>query len=241
MKRCPQCQNLYPDETQYCLGDGQLLISERLPLPSELSAVDEEEVTVIRHDPIVVDLSAANAPNIPPQQPPTYQIPPPAVAAERITVKTKSNFGKYLVFLIIGLLLGGGLVLATLYLSRGGFFQNSDAGGDKAASGANSAQPTRTSAEPKSSDSPANKQLAADPEHQKRTSVSDDEFNGRVITLNAYIRSSPSRSSPEIDILPIDDRLTITSRNDPNSPWFHVVCEHGTSGWMHGNTIEYTR
>ncbi|MDQ3800897.1 MAG: SH3 domain-containing protein [Acidobacteriota bacterium] len=238
MKRCPQCQNLYPDETQYCLGDGQLLISERLPLPSELSAVDEEEVTIIRNDPIVVDLSAANAPNIPQQ--PSYQIPQPA--AERITVKTKSNFGKYLVFLIIGLLLGGGLVLTTLYLSREGFFQNNGAGGNKAASGAaNSAQPQRTNAEPKNSDSPVNKRLAVNPEHQKRTAVSDDEFNGRVITLNAYIRSSPSRSSPEIDVLPIDDRLTITSRDDPDSPWFHVVCEHGTSGWMHGNTIEYTK
>jgi hypothetical protein len=227
MKRCPQCNNLYPDETQYCLGDGQLLISEQLPLPSELS-VDQEEITIIRHEPIVVDLLAANAP--------PYQTPPPAA---KIPVKMKSNFGKYLVFLITGLLLGGGLVLATLFLSRS-FYQNKEANNAKTVSNVNSNQ-TRGNSEPKATETPANKQITANPEHQERTDVDDGEFNGRVITLNAYVRSSPSRTSQEIDILPIDDRLTITARDNPNSPWFHVVCEHGTSGWMHGNTIEYTR
>jgi hypothetical protein len=230
MKKCPQCNNLFPDETQYCLNDGQVLISESLPLPSELS-VDDEEATIIRHEPIVVDLSAANAPPTP-----AYQIPP---QIQTIPVKRKSNFGKYFGFLIIGLLLGGGLVLATLFLT-GNFYRNNDAANARTASNANSNQ-TRGNSEPKNTDTPANKPLTANPEHQERTDVSDDEFNGRVITLNAYVRSSPSRTSPEIDILPIDDRLTITSRDNPNSPWFHVVCEHGASGWMHGNTIEYTR
>ncbi|HEX8370424.1 MAG TPA: SH3 domain-containing protein [Pyrinomonadaceae bacterium] len=234
MKRCPQCNNLYPDETQYCLNDGQLLISERLPLPSELS-VDDEEVTVIRHEPIVVDLSAAAA-NEPKTETLPYQNPPPV---EKIPVRTKSNFGKYLVFLITGLLLGGGLVLATLFLSRS-FYQNNAAANTKTTANVN-ANRTVGNIEPKPTDSPADKQLTAKPEHQERTDVGDDEFNGRVITLNAYVRSSPSRTSPELDILPIDDRLTITTRDNPNSPWFHVVCEHGTSGWMHGNTIEYTR
>lgn len=236
MKRCPQCNNLYPDETQYCLNDGQLLISEQLPLPSELSA-DDEEATVIRHEPIVVDLSAATA-NEPKTEVLPYPIQPPH--GEQIPVKTKSNFGKYLAFMIIGLLLGGGLVLATLFLA-GNFYQNNDANnsGARTISNANSNQ--TNAAEPKNTASPANTPLPINPEHQKRTDDSDDEFNGRVITLNAYVRSSPSRSSPELDILPIDDRLTITSRDNPNSPWFHVVCEHGTSGWMHGNTIEYTR
>ncbi|HEX9961852.1 MAG TPA: SH3 domain-containing protein [Pyrinomonadaceae bacterium] len=232
MKRCPQCNNLFPDETQYCLNDGQVLISEVLPLPSELS-VDDEEATIIRHEPIVVDLSAANAP---PVQAPAYQIP---AQSETIRVKTKSNFGKYFGFLIIGLLLGGGLVLATLFLT-GYFNRNNDASNTRTAANVNSNQ-TRNAVEPKNADSPANKQVTAKPEHLERTGVSDDEFNGRVITLNAYIRSSPSRTSPEIDILPIDDRLTITARDNPSSPWFHVVCEHGASGWMHGNTIEYTR
>jgi hypothetical protein len=229
MKRCPQCNNLYPDETQYCLNDGQLLISERLPLPSELST--DEETTVIRHEPIVVDLSAMNEPKT--EVLPTYPIPPP------VPVRTKSNFGKYLLFMVTGLLLGGGLVLATLFLS-GRFSQTGGAGSSKTTVNANSNQ-TRSNIEPKNVALPESSPTPINPEHQKRTDVSDDEFNGRVITLNAYVRSSPSRTSPQLDILPIDDRLTITSRDNPNSPWFHVVCEHGTSGWMHGNTIEYTR
>jgi hypothetical protein len=232
MKRCPQCNNLFPDETQYCLNDGQVLISEVLPLPSELS-VDDEEITIIRHEPIVVDLSAANAPVT---EIPAYQVQPPI---ERVPVTVKSNFGKYFGFLIIGLLLGGGLVLATLFIT-GNFYRNNDAGNAGTASNLNSNQ-TRGNSEPKNADSPASKQVTAKPEHLEKTGVGDDEFNGRVITLNAYVRSSPSRASPELDILPIDDRLTITSRDNPNSPWFHVVCEHGASGWMHGNTIEYTR
>ena len=121
MKRCAQCNNLYPDETQYCLNDGQLLISERLPMPSELSA-DDEETTIIRHEPIVVDLSAMNEPQT---EALPFQIPPP------VPVRTKSNFGKYLAFMITGLLLGGGLVLATMFLSRS-FYQNNDAGNSKA-------------------------------------------------------------------------------------------------------------
>jgi hypothetical protein len=235
MKRCAQCNNLYPDETQYCLNDGRLLLSERLPLPSELS-VDDEEITVLRHEPIVVDLSAAAG-----YEPKTEVLPhplPPPVAA--IPVKRKSNVGKYLAFMIIGLLLGGGLVLATLFLTRN-FNQNNDAGNNRTISNANANANQAHAAEPKNTASPANTPLPVNPEHQKRTSVGDDEFNGRVITLNAYVRSSPSRTSPELDVLPIDDRLTITARDNPNSPWFHVVCEHGASGWMHGNTIEYTR
>jgi hypothetical protein len=229
MKKCPQCNNLYPDETQYCLNDGQLLISEVLPLPSELSA-DDEEATVIRHEPIVVDLSAMNEPKT---EVLPYQIQPP------VQVKTKSNFGKYLAFMIIGLLLGGGLVLATMFFSRS-LYQNNDAGSAKANSNVNASQ-SRSNIEPKNVATPESTPPPLNPEHQKRTDVSDDEFNGRVITLNAYVRSSPSRNSPQLDILPIDDRLTITARDNPNSPWFHVVCEHGSSGWMHGNTIEYTR
>lgn len=230
MKKCPQCQNLFPDETQFCLNDGQALISEVFPLPSEISSGDEEE-TIIRHEPIVVDLSAINAPN---------QTPP---AGEKVTiirpVEAKSNFGKYLAFLIIGLLLGGALVLATLLLARN-FYQSDDSNRKATVSNANAAQ-TSNNAAPKNTDSPVNNRTPTNPEHQKKTAESDDEFNGRVISLNAFVRSSPDRNSAQVDVLPVDDRLTITSRENPNSPWFFVVCEHGTSGWMHGNTIKYTR
>jgi len=192
MKRCPQCNNLYPEETLYCLGDGQVLISERLPLPSELSVDNDEEATIIRHEPIVVDLSAAKEPKtevLPQQQRTPYQIPPSAVVVERIPVRTKSNFGKYLVFLITGLLLGGGLVLATLFLTGRNYNRQNNAANAGTASNANSNQTRASNGEPKNSASPAKTPLPINPEHQQRTDVSDDEFNGRVITSNAYVRS----------------------------------------------------
>lgn len=225
MKKCPQCNSLYTDDTQYCLNDGEILISEVLPLPSEIN--DDEEITIVRTEPIVVDLSATDAETL------QYQAPPPNVPA-----KTKSSSKNYIVFLIIGLLLGGGLVLATLFLAEK-FYRNNEANNTNSAM-INSNQPQNNN-DMKNTDSQVNKQVTASAKHQEKTADSDEEFNGRVITLNAYIRSSPSRNSSEIDVLPIDDRLTITARDNPNSPWFHVVCEHGTSGWMHGNTIEYTK
>ncbi len=45
----------------------------------------------------------------------------------------------------------------------------------------------------------------------------------------------------EIDVLPVDDRITIERRENEKSPWYYVTCEHGASGWMHGNTIEFTQ
>lgn len=230
MKKCPQCQNLFPDETQYCLNDGQLLIPEALPLPSEVGFGDEED-TLIRHEPIVVDLSAVNAP--PAETPPV----------ENITiirpVEAKSNFGKSIAFLIIGLLLGGTLVLATLLLTRS-FYRNNNSNNPSTLSNVNSAQ-TPDNDTPKVVDSPANKLAAVNPEHQKKTGVSDDEFNGRVKSLNAYVRSAADRNSAQVDVLPVNDRLTIINRENSNSAWYFVVCEHGVSGWMHGNTIEYTK
>ena len=77
--------------------------------------------------------------------------------------------------------------------------------------------------------------------HSEKTLAADDEFNGRVITLNAYVRSAPSKTATQIAVLPQDDRINIGTRESPNSPWYKVVCEHGTSGWMHGDTIEFTK
>ncbi|MET0754327.1 MAG: SH3 domain-containing protein [Pyrinomonadaceae bacterium] len=226
MKKCPQCSSVYADDTEYCLNDGQILISEVFPLPSEASP-DDEEITLIRTEPIVVDLSPTNAPTL------EYRTPP-----QNVQAKAKTGSKNYLVFLIIGLFLGGGLVLATLFLAKN-FYRNNDANNMKSST-TNTNQPSDNS-QPKNTNSQVNKQVTASAKHQEKTDVSDEEFNGRVITLNAYIRSSPSRSSSEIDVLPVDDRLTITARDDENSPWYHVVCEHGVSGWMHGNTIEFTR
>lgn len=234
MKRCPQCNTVFGDELVYCPNDGATLLKESFSLPSQS---DFEDETIIRREPIVVDLANKNAA---PSQTSYPQTAPP-VEDVIVRVPAKNNSAKYALFLLVGLLLGGGLVLATLLLTR-----NSASGGAnnnlETNSAVTSATPKKTVAPPTNLNANiANRSETASRLHTERTDDADGEFNGRVISLNAYVRESPSRNSAESDVLPVDDRLTITARNDPNGLWFHVVCEHGMSGWMHGNTIEYTR
>ena len=221
MKRCPQCNSVYGDENLYCLNDGTVLVEETFVLPSE--ANDFEAETIIRNNPVVVDLSDRKT------EPIVYQNPP----VETIVVKQPAKSRNAAIFLVVGLLLGGGLVLATLLLART-FYQTGDNKTVKVNKVSNKAETNSPTPTPLDIDKLAQK-------HETRTSANDEDFNGRVIALNVFVRASASRNSDEIDVLPIDDRLNIEKREDESSPWFHVTCEHGTSGWMHGNTIEFTR
>lgn len=225
MKRCPQCNSVYGDENLYCLNDGTVLVEENFALPSD----DFEAETIIRNEPMTVDLSSQN---IPPE-PIIYQMPP----NETVVIKQPANRRNSAIFLVLGLLLGGGLVLATLILARS-FYQTGDTTTVKVNQSAN------TNFNKAVKNPPAETPLDIDKltqKHETRTSVDDEEFNGRVIAVNAYIRASPNRSSDETDVLPIDDRLNIERRETEKSPWYYVTCEHGASGWMHGNTIEFTQ
>lgn len=229
MKRCPQCNSVFDDTLDYCTNDGTPLLEETFILPSENSPVDAEEITVIHHEPITIDIPN---PNPPPTEQFNYQIPPTENVIPVIVEKSPTT-GKYLLFLVLGLLLGGGLVLAAVLFGVY-LYQNKTPQPENTA---NRNAPTNGAQTPKITPTP----ITASAKHEKRTNESDDDFNGRVITLNAYVRSSPNRSAKEVDVLPIDDRLNIEERANENSPWYRVTCEHGTSGWMHGNTIEFTR
>ncbi len=226
MKKCPQCNTVYENETVYCLNDGTPLVEDTFSMPSE-DYIEEE--TVIRREPIIVDFGAKEET---PREP-IYQVPP---AENVIFVPAKpANSRNYVLFLLVGLLLGGGLVLATLLLSKT-FNQNENV---------NSVKMNQTEKSVKTVSATENKnatvvQTISD-KHEKTTSASDEEFNGRVIALKARVRSSPSAEAPVVDALPINDRLNIIERENPNSPWYRVECEHGTTGWMHGNTIKFTR
>ncbi len=225
MKRCPQCSSVYEDDVSFCLNDGILLVEENFSLPS--AASDYEAETIIRHDPIVVNIPGEN--QLPP--PNVYQNPP----VETIIIEKPARRKNPLIFLIIGLLLGGVLVLTTLFAARS-FLQKDNVNTVKIT------QTVETNANKTVKISPTETPLSVNEmsrKHEMRTSADDNEFNGRVIAQNAYVRSSPNRSSEEKDVLPVDDRINIERRDNENSPWYYVTCEHGTSGWMHGNTIEY--
>lgn len=225
MKRCPQCNSVFGDENIYCLNDGTSLIEENFSLPSD----DFEAETIIRHEPVMIDLSSKN---IPPE-PITYQMPP----TETVVIKQPAKSRNAAIFLVLGLLLGGGLVLATLLLARS-FYQNNNSNTVKVnrANEANSNKTVKVSP----TETPLDINRSSQ-KHETRTNADDEEFNGRVIAVNAYVRASPNRSSDETDVLPIDDRINIERRETEKSPWYYVTCEHGASGWMHGNTIEFTR
>ena len=229
MKRCPQCNSVFADSLVYCTNDGMPLIEETFVMPSEASPADaEEDITVIHQEPITIDIPNAKPPA--PTEQISYQTPTGETVIP-IVIEKRRNTGKYLLFLALGLVLGGGLVLAAvlfmMYLSQNNQSPTANATNQNSALNGKE-KPTATP-------------VTASAKHEKRTDRADDEFNGRVISRNAYVRSSPDRNSKEIDVLPIDDRLEIEERENENSPWFQVTCEHGTTGWMHGNTIEYTR
>jgi len=230
MKRCPQCNSVFDDALDYCTNDGTPLAQETFVLPSENSPVDDEEITVIHHDPITIDI-----PNQSPAAPTeqfNYAVSP-AETVVPVVIEKPRNTGKYVMFLVLGLILGGGLVLAAVLFGVY-LYQNKT---PQTEITVNRNAPTNSAPNIKTTPTPT--PVTASAKHEKRTDAPDDDFNGRVITLNAYVRALPSRNSKEIDVLPIDDRLNIEDREDENSPWFRVTCEHGTSGWMHGNTIEY--
>lgn len=227
MKKCPQCNSLYTDDTQYCLNDGTVLVGETLPLPSELTT--DEEPTVIRHEPVVIDVSAENVPAE------TASYHPPTAAP--VMIEKAADSRNYLIFLILGLLLGGSLVLAALLVARNFYRDEPTKNLEISASDSNQIQNSQPA---KNTNMTAIQNTIAGSEHQSKTSANDEEFNGRVIALNAYMRFAPDRNSDETDILPIDDRINIERREHSNSPWYYITCEHGASGWMHGNTIEFT-
>ena len=230
MKRCPQCNSLYEDSVQFCLNDGNPLTDESFSLPS-----DEEE-TIIRHDPITINIPAPN------EQGGTNYYNPPVENVVVVPADSVSANRNYALFLIVGLLIGGGLVLGTLLLARN-YFQSAKTNSINVTANSNRITATEN---PKSTPDAVNTNIAAvenpsGKHDEPNPDVNDGLFNGRVIASNARIRNEPSSNASVVDVLPFGDRLDIIDRAGSNSPWYQVECEHGTTGWMHGDTIEFTK
>ena len=227
MKRCPQCNSVFDDDLSFCTHDGTPLSQENFTLPSEFASIEpieKEEETIIRREPLKIDFSTPDAPN--------RYIPPPENVAPIVVVKQR-NTGKYLLFLIVGLILGGGLVLGVLLLGQNFYRKNNS--NVAVNSALNNNREVKT---PTATPAPAPTPNA---EHLIKTSADEEDFNGRVIVTNANVRSSASKNAAPVTLLPMDDRLTIERRANEESPWYFITCEHGTSGWMHGDTIEFTQ
>lgn len=219
MKKCPQCNSVFVDDNIYCLNDGTLLVDENLPLPT--NADFGEEQTIVRSTPIIVDIATSNMP------PPPFQNPS---VQETIVLHTpptvqKSKAPKYAIFLVLGLLLGGSLVFGA-FLLAGKFDQKTDSN-------------VNTTVK-KSEDNPVKTKKNVSENNDTNTD-SSGEYNGRVIALNANLRSEPGLYAEEIGVLPVDEPIKIIRREHGSSPWYYVEAQNGGSGWIHGNTIEFTK
>ena len=227
MKKCPQCNSVFEDETFYCLNDGTPLVNEMFSMPS---ANTSEEPTLVRSEPIVINLASKNEPLQPTVN---FQTPPPAENVFVVPARNAPANKNYALFLVIGLLIGGALVLATLLLSRN-FSQSANTTATN-----KSVNVTVKTPQPNNENNFV--ETVSSRHNEPNEAANNEDFNGRVIALNARIRSAPDMDASVIDTLPMDDRLNIIRRENSNSPWYEAECEHGTSGWMHGNTIEFTR
>lgn len=191
MKKCPQCNSVYSFDTNFCLNDGVPLVEDSFQVPTQVFPAEEE--TVVNKKPVFVP-------------------PPPPIPVKE--TKRGSGFGKSFLFLTIGLVLGGIVVLGILFAVISNMKKR-----DTASNNAN----TNSS------------EFVADNRHKTLNKTrKDSEFNGYVLSENANLRSAPNSSS--LEILPQNDRLEILERE---GTWYKVRCEHGSSGWMHGNTIRF--
>jgi hypothetical protein len=238
MKKCPQCNTVYDDSVAFCLNDGTALVKEPDSQPS-IDDSDEPE-TIVRHDPIIIDFTETN------ESPPA--INHPAIPAENIVVvpaETAAVTRNYAMFLILGLIIGGSLVLATLWFSKS-LYQTENANAENISVNYNQAiknEPEKIET-PKPTIEAQNNNVVIETASNKHSEPNESFAgiaNGRVIVLNARVRFAPDRDAPIVDTLPMNDRIEIIRRQHSNSPWYQIECEHGTTGWMHGDTIEFTR
>ena len=230
MRRCPKCNDVFEDDRAFCTNDGTGLIEEHFELPSESMDDDGEEQTVIRAQPIDIRIGQP-APTPTPQQ--QAQIPlntaPQNVETHVSPAPTakKGGCAKYVIVLLIGLIFGGILVGAAgigvyLYLES-------------------EKQKRQEIVQREKELQKKEERLNRGPHEGRGTEVAESSLNGRVIKRSAVLRKSPRNSGERVAELPRNDRLHIIRRRASTSAWYRVKCEHGSTGWMHGNSIAYTK
>lgn len=247
MKKCPQCLNSFGDEYLYCLNDGTPLVDEPKPTVAFNYPLDKTQ-----SPSFVVNLEQK-------EETPTLAAPFPQIKKLNQPTPTPSNTKKYLIALFIGLLIGGSLVAAAYFVIKNWDGKDvavtSDSSNSKSNDETNRNENSSNNSAATSGNASVNIENSSSNSESKNTnivksdinvntdrkSLKDNKYNGRVIMINAYVRSAPDLYASEVDVLPMDDRLIIGRRASPESPWYRVTCEHGTTGWMHGNTIEFTR
>ncbi len=250
MKKCPQCNNSYGDENLFCLNDGTPLTAELRP-----TMAFNHHLPETKDLSFVVDL-AQN------EETPTQVVPLlPIINPPQPTQKT-SGAKNYLIALLLGLLIGGGLVLATIFLMKDfgetkndvavmpntNHNQNKNLSENKKSeelkkdstvvSNTNEINSVKPAANAditnKPADDNANKLKREEAEKKKRLR----NFNGRTTALNVNLRLAPTDLSESLDVLPNDEPIKVGKPANINSPWYRVVTISGKKGWIHGDWIK---
>ncbi len=233
MRVCPQCGHSNEDDSTFCVVDGvQLDNDARIRVDLAQSELDEKTRIV--------------------ERPSTAPLASPAPAASRPA----------LIYGIIGALAASVILLATyIALNRVGVDSGNTVSSETSASplpGSNGITNSAANQSNRSPERPApNNSIAgniADPPQSAASATGPQDadrepkaparkqgFNGRVIMLNAIIRSAPSMDAYEVGVVGFNQPIRIGKSAGGNNPWYRVTSANGTTGWMHGNTIEFFR
>lgn len=239
MKQCPTCQRVFSPEDVFCPNDGATLTAQ--------SASDAGRVVISWDD------QSRN--EIPTQ---VVQTPQP------ITVSgTPAWLYALTGALAAVILMGAGYFLLVgsrekdpekarienSNISTKSNPANASHGGNNATGGERGPAAANSGVDPIDANQ-SGKNDKANAERYKETSKTDENlqgklprkgYNGRVIMMNAIVRSSPSIYAPEIYLVSFDEPIKIGKSAGGNNPWFRVTTTGGMTGWMHGNTIEFVR
>ena len=244
MKRCPQCSEVYSDQLQFCLRDGSQLstITADDPAPP-VRADDDDYDTVVHPEPIVINIQDP-APFVEPVSPDPLPPQPESVRGRTNTIAV----------LIAGTIIGGLLVLVAILAFALVFRDRSTAevvnvtekNANIAAARPSERLPANTqtpASSPKATEKGNSNLTSDDPDSDeaRREMLAKRGFNGRVIKINAIVRSEPSIDSDEVAVLPFDEPVRIGKPAAEHNPWYRITTADGTAGWMHGNTIEFTK
>lgn len=244
MKQCSQCHQLYDEDSEFCVSDGSLLVST--------SEKNQSRVVVSWDDQ---QLSGET---------PTQHVSIPQQASNLQTTPNNSNLLYAVIGGLVAVILIGGAYLF-LVVSRekdneksriepSNISTNSNpannskngntTGGERDQAATNSGvDPVNANESEKNNktDKENAEKDAEPPKSDPKAKLVRKGYNGRVIMMNAIIRSSPSIYAPEIYVISFDEPIKIGKSAGGNNPWFRVTTTGGTTGWMHGNTIEFVR
>jgi len=238
---------LFSDELLYCTDDGSGLV---LAVPRNDG---EDYDTVIRPTNFVVDVGHSESD--------VSEGSGLTGTSEQITSSNNEGTKTTLLTLIAGIGFGGMLVLAIILL----ILWNSDKPVAVQPSNANSnsngnvnsnflsPSPSLAKIDSNKSSSDEGEPLTTQPVAPVDDSISDsskslekqkskrNQFNGRVIALNAIVRIAPTMEAPELGIISYNTPIKIGKSAGGNNPWFRITTRGGESGWIHGNMIEFVK